>query len=88
MDVSPPSDSGIAFPQEFFSALRSCDTSDVILALPRSVKRAFAFLRRIFSSSFQKKKVLAPDTVVIPERPQYKFLSSSPLISRDFTQRV
>ena len=72
MDVSPPSDSGIAFPQEFFSALRSCDTSDVILALPRSVKRAFAFSEEDFLQLFSV-KVLAPDTVAIPERPQYKF---------------
>ena len=43
MDAGPHSVSGIALPDEFVSALCSCDTENVYRTIPRSLKRAFAF---------------------------------------------
>ena len=89
MDVTPSSDSGIALPQEFVSAIRSCDTPDVNRALPRSVKRAFAFSEED-DLQFFSEKVLSPDTVAFASSlrdPSINPSTTSPLHSRDFTQR-
>ena len=62
MDADPRSVSGIALPKEFVSALRSCDTENVNRAIPRSLKRAFAFTDQDELQFFSEKN-FSPDTL-------------------------
>ena len=62
MDAGPRSVSGIALPEEFVSALRSCDTENVNRAIPRTLKRAFAFTDEDELQFFSEKN-FSPDTL-------------------------
>ena len=84
VDVRPRSVPGISLPEEFVSAFRCLDNEKIDKAIPRSVKRAFAFSDQD-ELDFFSEKVFAPDTFAFseslrdPGRP-------CPLKSRDFTQ--
>ena len=88
MDATPSSVPGIALPQEFISALRSLDVENVCKALPRGIKRAFAFTDED-EAQFFTDKTFSPDTLAFASSLRDPSASSkpSPLAAREFTQR-
>ena len=84
VDARPRSAPGITLPEEFVSAFRCLDNDKLDKAIPRTVKRAFAFSEQD-ELDFFSEKVFAPDTYAFseslrdPGRP-------CPLKSRDFAQ--
>ena len=76
---------GIALPEQFVSAVRLCDTDNLSRALPRSVKRAFAFSDDD-EALFFADKTFSPDTVAFAQSLRAPGFNSSPLSSRDFVQ--
>ena len=81
--ISPPR-SGIALPEEFVSAFRDLDIEYVEKSIPRSIKRAFAFLEED-EFAFFTDKTLSPDTVAFADSLRDPS-RSSPLISREYVQ--
>ena len=84
MDARPRSVPGIALPEEFVSAIQSLDVENIDKAIPRSVKRAFAFTDED-DIQFFSEKVLSPDTLAFATSLRDPSLSS-PLKSRDYVQ--
>ena len=82
MDASPRTVQGIALPNEFVSAIRACDVENVNKAIPRSVKRAFAFTDED-ELQFFADKVVSPDTFAFAQSLRVPG-SSSPLTSKDY----
>ena len=83
LDEKSPS-SGIALPDEFVASFRALDNEHVERAIPRGVKRAFAFTDQD-ELAFFSEKVLSPDTVAFANSLKDPSVAS-PLKSREYAQ--